>query len=359
MANLFAKQMERHLASSRVLADAAASSRAAAGVIDIAGPKGAYLSLVIDSLHADQAGPSLVITPTEKEAENIVGDIEAFGRRAAVLFPWWEAAPYEGASPLASIFGERVRILADLLSREKATVVAPLRAFLSPVPDPAALTSELFTISRSQKLDPVRTADRLARSGYLRVPSVTVHGEFAVRGEVLDVYVPGQRQAARILLDFDEVTSIRAFDPVDQGSTGELASLRITPCREVTISEVLRAPISESLQAQGFSAAEAADVISRLIDDPETPGAELFFPLCFPRQFSLLDFLGEGALVSLVDPDRLESNAAALRKEYLELFRRARSKKQVVPGPQKILMDLGDLLARMPRRADFPALPSS
>ena len=53
---------------------------------------------------------------------------------------------------------------------------------------------------------------------------------------------------------------------------------------------------------------------------------------------------------SLVDGERLESNAAALRKEYLELFRRARSRKQLVPGPQKILLDLGELLSRVPRQ---------
>ena len=359
MSNLFRKQLDRHLSSSRVLAEVVSACRGPAGLVDVAGPKGAYLSFVIDALHAAEPGPSLVIAPTEREAENLVQDMEAFGTRPAVLFPWWEAAPYEAASPLASIFGERVRILAELLTKAPVTVVAPVRAFLTPVPDPGALAGRIFTVSRGQRLDPQETADRLARSGYLRVPSVSVHGEFAVRGEVLDVWVPGQEQAARILLDFDEVTSTRTFDPLDQGSTGELPALRITPCREVTFGEEFRGLISASLEAQGFSGKEAADAVSALMEDPETPGAELFFPLCFPRQFSLLDYLGTGALVSLVDGDRLESNATALRKEYLEMFRRARSKKQVVPGPQKILLDLPELLAHAPRRADFPALPSS
>jgi transcription-repair coupling factor (superfamily II helicase) len=185
-----------------------------------------------------------------------------------------------------------------------------------------------------------------------------VHGEFAVRGEVIDVFVPGQEQAVRILLDFDEVTAIRSFDPLDQGSTGESPRVQVAPCREVTIVEEMREIIAAGLEAQGFSEEEASQKISALIEDPEIGGGELFFPLCFPRQFSLLEYLGPDSQVSLVDGERLESSAAALRKEYLELFRRSRSRKQVVPGPQRILLDYAELLARAPHRADFPALPA-
>jgi transcription-repair coupling factor (superfamily II helicase) len=359
MSNLFQKQLERHFASSKALAGAAAAMRTGKAPVSIVGPKGAYLSLVLDALHAQAASPSLVVTPTEREAESIVQDLEAFGVRKAVHFPWWGTAPYEGSSPLASIFGERVQILVSLLTGSPLTVVAPLRALLEPVPDPAYLSSQILTVARGQKLDPQGTADSLSRSGYLRVPSVTVHGEFAVRGEVIDVFVPGREQAARILLDFDEVTGIRTFDPLDQGSTGELDSVQVTPCREVTIGEEMRGTLAAGLDAQGFSKEEASQRISALIEDPEMGGGEMFFPLCFPRLFSLLDYLGTDASVSLVDGERLESNAAALRKEYLELFRRARSRKQIVPGPQKILLDLGELLARAPRRVDFPTLPTS
>ena len=250
-----------------------------------------------------------------------------------------------------------MQILSRLLAGNPLTVVAPLRALLTPVPDPAFLSGQIFTVTKGQKLDPPSTADGSSGSGYLRVPSVTVHGEFAVRGEVIDVFVPGRDQAVRILLDFDEVTAIRTFDPVDQASTGEKDNVELAPCREAAIGEEMRGTIAAALAAQGFSKEEAEQKISALIEDPDNGGVELFFPLCFDRQYSLLDYLGPEARVSLIDGERLDSNAASLRKEYLELFRRARSRKQIVPGPQKILLDLGDLLARARHRIDFPALP--
>jgi transcription-repair coupling factor (superfamily II helicase) len=356
MPNLFRKQTDRHFASSRALAGILGSLDKGVSPVQVTGPKGAYLSLVLATLHERLKKPSLIVTPTEREAESIIADAEAFEARQALLFPWWGTAPYEGASPLASIFGDRVQILSRLLVGEPIMVIAPLRALLTPVPDPAYLGARGFTVTRGQTLDPQETADRLAAAGYLRVPMVTVHGEFAVRGEVIDVFVPGQEQALRILLDFDEVTAIRSFDPLDQASTGIRDSARIAPCREVSIGPDMREPLRAGLAAQGFDGEEIDGKISSLLDDPDTGGIELFYPLCFERAYSLLDYIGSDAGVFLVDEDRLESNAAALRKEHLELFRRARSKKQVVPGPQKILLDFKELLTRMPRRVGFPTL---
>jgi transcription-repair coupling factor (superfamily II helicase) len=348
--------MERHFAASRPFAALKAALGHGNGPLQVTGPKGAYLALVLDSLQGRAAGPSLVVTPSEREAEGIVQDIDSFGSGRAVLFPWWGTAPYEGASPLASLFGERVQILTRLLSREPLTVVAPLRALLTPVPDPAYLVGQVFTLSRGESLDPQKTADRLAAAGYLRVPTVTVHGEFAVRGEVIDVYAPGQEQAFRVTLDFDKVASIRSFDPLDQGSTGSLETVKITPCRELTFTGDLLESVREALREQGFGEEEVAERISAIADDPESGGVELFYPLCFPEQHSLLSYLDQGARVFLVDGDRLVSNAAALRKEHLELFRRARSKKQIVPGPQRILLDFAELTEKMPRRIEFPLL---
>lgn len=350
--------MERHFATSRPFKSLASAIAKDAGSVRVTGPKGAYLSLVLDFLQAEGSAPSLVVTPTEREAESIVQDTDAFGSGRAVLFPWWGTAPYEGASPLVSLFGERVRIFSRLLAREPLVVVAPLRALLTPVPDPAYLSAQIFSIARGEKLDPPRTADALARAGYLRVPTVTVHGEFAVRGEVIDVYPPGQDQAVRITLDFDEVAGIRSFDPLDQGSTGSMQKVEITPCREVLIDGGMEEGLRAGLRAQDFSEQEVEVTVSAIMEDPELGGVEVFYPLCFPGQFSLMDYMGDSTRVFLVDGVRLSSYAAALRKEHLELYRRARARKQVVPGPQKILLDFTRVQERMHRIVDFPALPT-
>ena len=363
MRNLFRKAIERHFRSSRPFQGLLSAFRGEKVSLRVHGPKGGYLSLLLAELHggsaaAGRGGASLVVVPTEREAESLQQDIATFsGEAAAVLFPWWGVAAFESTSPLPSVFGERVSVLSRLLERDPLLLIAPLRALLTPVPDPSYLAAQVLTVRRGEPLDPQRTADRLARAGYLRVPTVSIHGEMAIRGEVVDVYVPGHEQAVRITLDFDEVKDIRWFDPLDQSSTGALEEIAIMPCREVCFGPDEAAALTASLADLGFSSEETEQAVSRVLDDPEASGAELFYPLCFTAPFSVLDYLGEGATVFLVDGERLAANAAALRKEYLELFRRARARREVVPGPQKILLDFGELLGRMPRQVDFPTLP--
>ncbi len=356
MTNLFRKQLDLHFQRSKAFHAVAEAQGKKSAAVRVHGPKGAYLSLVIDRLHRHaKSGTSLVVVPTEMEAEAITQDVESFGVASPVLFPWWGTVGYEGASPLASIFGERVSTLSRITSGEDLLVVTPLRALLTPVPAPGYLATRTVSVRKGQKLDPQETAARLSAAGYLRVPTVSIHGELAVRGEVLDVFIPGHELAVRLTLDFDTVASIRRFDPINQGSTETLDRIDITPCREVVIGQEESRWLSKGLLDQGFGENEVEVTISQLMDDPEAGGVELFYPLCFESPSSLLDYLGPGAQVFLVDEERLLTSAASLRKEHLELFRRARSKKRIVPGPQKIFLDFPELLARAPRRVDFAA----
>jgi transcription-repair coupling factor (superfamily II helicase) len=356
MTNLFRKQIDLHFQRSKPFRAVLEAQRRDGKGVRVHGPKGAYLSLALERLHREaQSGISLVVVPTEIEAEAIVQDVESFGAARSVLFPWWGTASYEGASPLPSLFGERVSTLFRMAGGEEFLVVAPLRAFLTPVPAPGYLADHTLRVRKGQKLDPQQTASRLAAAGYLRVPTVSIHGEFALRGEVMDVFVPGQELATRLTLDFDTVSTIRKFDPINQGSTETLEKIDITPSREVALGNDEAGWLARGLRDQGYDSAEVEATISQLVDDPEAGGVEMFYPLCFESSSSLLDYLGQRSRLFLVDEERLLASAASLRKEYLELFRRARSKKRVVPGPQRILLDLPQLLTRAPQRTDFSA----
>ena len=58
MTNLFRNQMERHFAASRPFAALKAALGHGNGSLQVTGPKGAYLALVLDSLQGRATGPS-------------------------------------------------------------------------------------------------------------------------------------------------------------------------------------------------------------------------------------------------------------------------------------------------------------
>jgi transcription-repair coupling factor (superfamily II helicase) len=385
--------------------------------VEAEGLAGALLPLVAERVSAGRS--CLLIVPTEAEAGEMVEDLAVFqpdgGRREArdlrqaALFPAWGTLPYGDGRPLPSVAGERASVLARLRGGEPLLVVASLRTALHPLPPPAYLAGETLELRAGQRLDPAELATRLQSLGYLRVPRVSLHGEFALRGEVADVYPHGSQEALRLVFDLDRLAELRGFDPISQVSTpvqggaaakpavgGQPAvggarlplQARVPPVREVLFSPGTLRTLRRRLAGGGASpllrqdASRLEDLLERLTLDPETPGAEYLYPLCFEAPCSLTDYLGEGSLLFLVDPERLSSGSAAMRKEYLELYRRAQSRRPArgsspeerppepqagyapqtagfAPPPRHILLEYSSLEKSFPRRVRFHALKGS
>ncbi|HOT63374.1 MAG TPA: transcription-repair coupling factor, partial [Treponemataceae bacterium] len=213
---------------------------------EIEGAQGGLLGFFLAEYVERIRGRILVVVPTEKELEALRADLDLAGLDAEVL-PWWGTIAYRPAPVGFLVFGQRVARLAALLDGQAADAGRVLamtqRAFLTPVPPPEYLRSLLFPVKKGDRFDPAELAERLARAGYTRVPRVTVHGEFALRGEVLDVFMPGEAEAHRITFDFDAVEHIRSFDPATQSSTGSVDSLAVYPMREVVWTEALVAAL--------------------------------------------------------------------------------------------------------------------
>jgi transcription-repair coupling factor (superfamily II helicase) len=76
---------------------------------------------------------------------------------------------------------------------------------------------------------------RLAQQGFERVDTVREVGEFAVRGGILDVFVPGAEEPVRLDFFGDTLESIRNFDPATQRSTTPSKEFSLNAMSEVTL----------------------------------------------------------------------------------------------------------------------------
>ncbi|HSW47165.1 MAG TPA: transcription-repair coupling factor, partial [Phycisphaerae bacterium] len=106
-------------------------------------------------------------------------------------------------------------------------IVAPVQALMQAVPTPEALEQDLLTLSVGQQRDPLKLADWLVEHGYTRLDQVESPGDFALRGDILDVYPPGEAEPYRADFFGEQVESIRRFDVSTQRSETEFVSIRI------------------------------------------------------------------------------------------------------------------------------------
>jgi transcription-repair coupling factor (superfamily II helicase) len=296
------------------------------------GPFGAVVVAEIARKAAEGAVASsvLAVVPTDQEAEALEGDLLLLGA-SPILLPWWRTAAYRPASPRARVFGERAACLSRLCLGDAHVVVASQRAFVTPVPPLEFFTPLTLLLEVGGSLDPAAVGGRLADFGYLRVPRVSLPGEFALRGEVLDLFMPGDEEAIRAVFEYSTIERISSFDPVLQSSSASLKRVAVRPMKELVWDAERLAFLASKLAAMPGLAGREGALLEELAEKGEAKGEELFYPLAFDKPGSILDYLGRRPTVVLLDHERLEAQEEAARKEYQGLYRRALQESPVPP----------------------------
>ena len=327
--------------------------------LEIEGAEGAFPGILISMIYASQKGKIMVVVPTDTEAILLSGDLGvafACPERTVAVFPWWGSMPYRDMAPLSAVFGDRMRVLAGLASEKTGIVIVPERAFLTPLPPPDYLRQLLVTLKPGGAIDTIALAETLANYGYTRVPRVQIRGEFALRGEVLDIILGDETEAYRVLFDFDRIDTIKSFDPLGQNTLEKISSLVIYPLKEVIWTDDRIEILSANLAGCEEFSSGAKGIIEELISRRTISGEELLFPLAFEKPATMLDYLScngtDGSLVIYLDRERLGNAQESFEKEYGNLYSKARRSREV-PAPSRLLLDFKKLFAAFPQRISF------
>lgn len=287
--------------------------------IFVQGPFGFFNACMLERIFRTTRNQLLIVTPTGKEAREIVSDLEHLDVDTT-LFPWWGAMLYSGVSPQASVFGERVAALNAVLSGKSTIIVTPLRAFLGILPPPARFADNILRLKEGDTIDPVELEKQLAEFRYLRVPKATVRGEFALRGEVLDIVMPGMEEGIRIVFEFDTIENIKYYDPATQAALDQIPECRIYPRKEMVLMEDDISKLNDFLLKKDENA-PVEGLLNSLEAEGEFRGEELYYSLCFDTKHTILDYLDEQALVVYSGKEVLQNGFEALLNESRNLFR--------------------------------------
>ncbi len=322
--------------------------------LEIDGAEGSFGAMLLANLYKTDKRSLLLVVPTEREAAELSLDLESLGV-SLVQMPWWGSIPYREMAPLSLVFGERTKALAEILTGQAPVVVVPERALLTPLAPPEYFRSLLTRLKEGGTIDTSALAELLAAYGYTRVPRVQVHGEFALRGEVLDLLMAGDDEAYRILFDFDQIESIKRFDPADQSGLSRVGECIIRPLKEVVWSDDRIDMLSRNLAGFDEFSGQGLAIIDDLMTRKTCPGEELFFPLAFEKAGNILDYLDDDANVVFLDRERLENAQEILEREYQSLYKKARREREV-PVPERLLLQFKELTLACKRRISFMSI---
>ena len=174
-------------------------------------------------------------------------------------FPAWDTVPYDRVSPNANIEAERISTLAEIAecpqSKEPRVIITSVGAVLQKLPPKKIFLNAMHEVKVGGKLNFNNFIHYASINGYNRVEQVYEPGEYAVRGDILDIFPVGTKEPLRIDLFDDEVEKIRTFDVMSQRTTGELKSYCFQVMNEVVIDansiKTFRTKYREAFGAEG------------------------------------------------------------------------------------------------------------
>ena len=210
-------------------------------------PRLSGLSAAGTAFHAAalaQEEPVLLVVPTDTTVEQMVADVRFFlgsleglsrtdVENVVLPFPSQEVDPYRGLAPHLEVASARARALHALATGTAKVVVASARALSPRVSDAARIRAAGLSLAPGLEISPRDLGARLADAGFAPEDPVDEHGEFCVRGGVVDFYPAADAQPIRLEFIGDIVESIRRYDAATQRSLAAIDRVIISPQREL------------------------------------------------------------------------------------------------------------------------------
>jgi transcription-repair coupling factor (superfamily II helicase) len=265
-----------------------------------------------------KGGRAVAIVADEAAMRALAETVPLFAPDVEVLnFPGWDCLPYDRASPALRVMAERLATLSALQAKTDrphlliATAGAASQRLLSPF----RIRQLTRRIAEGERIEREALVSQLNALGYQRADTVAEHGEYAVRGSLIDVFPAGEELALRLDFFGDEIDSIRRFDPADQRSTDKAGAFVLMPASEALLdADTIKRFRSRYRETFGATATQDP-LYQALSEGRRMAGMEHWLPLLEERLETLFDHLGEN---DLVIRDSAADQALESRREAIE-----------------------------------------
>lgn len=190
---------------------------------------GAFNLIIRELLHRLQQ-PILIVASDENRAQQIYSSlVELFEENMVHFFPVEPLLETQAAVSSLDELSQRLDAMSFLLTKQKGIVISTPQALQYPLPAAIKFKANSLTLKVNQVCNLSKIFDFLVHCGYKRDDLVANPGEFALRGDILDIYPINIAYPYRIEFFDDEIDNIRTFNPVSQRTKDSLTEVVIEP----------------------------------------------------------------------------------------------------------------------------------
>lgn len=267
--------------------------------------QGSSLSLALAEFCQANTGTQLIIAPNNLMANQLLDELQFFmgeqPYKELLLFPDWETLPYDQFSPHQDIVSERLVTLTRLQHTTDAIVISSISNLMHRLCPPEFLHQHAFTLQEKQTLDLHHFREKLQQGGYHAVNKVLEHGEYAIRGSIIDVYPMGSIYPFRIELFDNVIDSLRQFDTESQRTIAKITEIEILPAHEFPLNEESITLFRRAFR-EHFAGNPSLCPIYESVSNGQCPsGIEYYLSLFFTSTATIFNYLPQSTTIFLID----------------------------------------------------------
>lgn len=224
----------------------------------------------------------------KQEIEYFLGDDSSI---PVITLPDWEILPYDYFSPHQDIISERLQTLHQLPKFNKGVLILPISSALQKLPPRQFIENQCLLLELGQTIEIDDLRNNLSSSGYYCVANVMEHGEFAVRGSIIDLFPMGALQPIRIELFDNEIESLRFFDPENQLTTQKVDQINLLPAKEYPTDEKAIADFRQNWRSMFDSNLKKTPIYNDVSKGIFPAGIEYYLPLFYSQLATIFDYI--------------------------------------------------------------------
>ncbi|GMQ62413.1 transcription-repair coupling factor [Vallitalea maricola] len=326
-----------------------------------------YLTGAIDSekchlMHAlGENRNKLIITYNELRAREIYEDMKFFSNDNVFLYPAKDIIFYSADVHSNDIIEQRINIIKKLYDSGGYTVILSIEAVMDKLIGKSMFESSIIKSKVGDVWNLTEISEKFMFMGYERVSQVESKGQFAIRGGIIDIFPPTEKNAYRIELWDEEIDSIRSMNIESQRSIDKVDEIEIYPAREVIVDKEKIAKAIDKIKKdrdqliKTFEANNKQDEVDRIkqstsilldkITSQKTfNGIEGYIDYFYDETVSFVDYFPNETLLYIDEPARINEKWESTKKEFNESIINRFEKGYLLKGQTEILRTIDELL---------------
>lgn len=304
----------------------------------------------------------VIVTYNEQRAKEIIEDYKCFDRNI-LFYPAKDFIFFQADIHGNLLVEQRQKVIKRIIENQGITVVTTIDGMMDKVMPISHIKKNIISFEVGEIIDITDIEKRMVLLGYERRSQVEATGEFAIRGNIIDIFPLTEEVPVRIDLWDDEIDSIKLFDVESQRSIENLDEITIYPAAEYLLSKDELVNGINKIKEDGKQyydmlrnkmKTEEAHRIKRNIKEFEenvellgaNGGIDSYIKYFCENTLSFVEYFDkEDTLFVLDEPNRISQRCQAVETEIKESMINRIEKGYMLPKQAEVYMPSSEIFA--------------